>query len=260
VATVEQTRYRAKLDGGTYSRALTLEQVQERWGVLAHKQKEPFRFKVLVYDREEAAWDWSDEWGPFRKFQPAYERLPARLKDMKVGNTLLTDTDHRYILIRKVKQHIQLPDSPGTEAIDIIRWHLYRQFPQLESWGICNCRLVAGTWTWSQHAYCNAEDVHASSEVMLKAANYLKRKGQGGVLPVGQVIHNRRVWEPGYADWRAYGGINPHTDHVHYGGPNKTGTPECARGRMPANTRNLTIMDKVLVREHESGMLVPANL
>jgi len=259
LATVEEVRYRTKLEGGVWGRALKLDDVQEAWAVKAHRQKEPFRFKVLVYDPEETAWDWSNEWGPFRKFQVAYDHLPSRLKDMHVGNTLLTETDHRSILVRKVRTNIQVPDSPGNEAIDIIRWYLYRQFPQLESWGICNCRLVAGTWSWSQHAYCNAEDVHGGAEVMQKAAAFLKRKGNAGDIPLGQVIYNRRYWEPSFADWKPYYGVNPHTDHVHFGGPNRSGTPECARGRVAmTDTRALTIMDKQMVTDHPSGLLVPA--
>ncbi|HET6770669.1 MAG TPA: hypothetical protein VFH75_03400 [Actinomycetota bacterium] len=47
-------------------------------------------------------------------------------------------------------------------AVRIFRTALFEEFPDLRSLGICNVRPTRGPYadgeTWSQHAYCNAED------------------------------------------------------------------------------------------------------
>lgn len=212
--------YRAKRDyashwGEPASRDDTLEYVRQN-GKLAGG---PFRLR----ERKEP-------WGPERSMTELLIKLKPKLTKGDVGDVWLIDTAKLWGLnIRKVETQPRIPDSPGTAPMDIVRFHLYTAFPRLESWGICNCRRVAGSSSWSQHAYCNAEDVHAAFNVMEDATTWLVRQAQSGLnLPVAQAIFNRRVWEPSRG-WREYSGVSSHTDHIHISGsPMREGLPDCA--------------------------------
>ena len=199
----------------------------DRWERFTKQAGGPYRFGIVNDDYEDF-----HGWGPERRYIEARHRLPGRLDDLHIGDLLLTDTARGpHIAIRKVPAKTRVPDSSGTEQIDKIRVELFRMFSSLESWGICNCRPVAGSSTWSQHAWCNAEDVHGSFIAMGAAADWLVRSGKTRQLPVGQVIFNRRVWEYGDSESRPYTGLNPHLDHIHYTGhPHRGGTPPCAGG------------------------------
>ena len=52
--------------------------------------------------------------------------------------------------------------SGPTPAVERFRAALFEEFPDLQSLGICSVRKTRGPYasgeTWSQHAYCNAED------------------------------------------------------------------------------------------------------
>lgn len=170
------------------------------------------------------------QFGPARTREEMLERVDKRLRAEDVGLWLVVDTDSvAHIWVRTVQVRVPVPDSPGNAAIDVMRYHTYKQFPALYSLGICSCRRVAGSKTWSQHSYCNAEDFGGGFAVMAAAADWLvDNSGSRGLrLPVAQVIFNRRVWEPS-SGWRYYGGSDPHTSHIHVtGAPMRTGVPPC---------------------------------
>lgn len=107
---------------------------------------------------------------------------------------------------------------------------------------VFNCRTIAGSSSYSQHAWGNAVDLFPRQPVGDDAGerqlifhaiirNTTKRTlaNRGKKLAVSQVIdHSGRViWTPSE-------GIHPYTgttgDHVHVSGaPLRTGTPPCAR-------------------------------
>jgi len=172
-----------------------------------------------------------DLFGPSRGIGPTMTRLKSIMKNGPVGSYWLVDTAKDVFLQIRIIEVDVIPDSSGTNPIDVVRYHLYHQFPQLSSYGICSCRRVTGTTSWSQHAYCNAEDYGASFSYMQKSVDWLNQNigGRGEDLPISQLIFNRRIWEPD-TGWQYYGGSDPHTGHFHISGlPERTGTPECAR-------------------------------
>ncbi len=107
--------------------------------------------------------------------------------------------------------------------------------------GVFNCRRIAGSSTWSQHAWGNAVDLFPrppSSDDDLQRreiahwivwqATHKTRVNRWHPLPVAEVIdHDARViWTPSRG-WHAYSGTTG--DHVHVSGsPLRTGTPPCA--------------------------------
>jgi hypothetical protein len=112
----------------------------------------------------------------------------------------------------------------------------------VSSAGVFNCREIAGTSEWSQHAYGNAADLfmrgdvshHDEARRVVAAAFVYQATHRTLVnrfvkLPIAQVIDHdgRRVWEPA-TGWRTYFGTTG--DHVHISGYKmQTGTPACAR-------------------------------
>lgn len=90
--------------------------------------------------------------------------------------------------------------------------------------GITSVRPIAGTTTWSQHAYSNAMDIRAARWVL--AAIAAAAASQARTWSVNVVIFNRRIWSARTQRWSTYNGENPHLDHVHIDYlPQWTGTP-----------------------------------
>jgi hypothetical protein len=75
-------------------------------------------------------------------------------------------------------------------------------------------RNIAGTNTASDHSLGKALDFMTYTNMAKgqQIADYLV--ANAGRLRSDNVIWNRRIWSG--AGWRAYGGVSPHTDHVHY--------------------------------------------
>jgi hypothetical protein len=219
-----EKRYRVRVGAGKWSRQYDLEGALDRAKLSSRMRGGPFR----VQERGD------DEWGPYRTpWMDMEKRLRPRLKRADIGDYFYIDNKSpRHVHIRVVGKRFNIPDTTGTSAIDETRYYLYRAFPRLESWGICNCRRVSGSDTWSQHAYCNGEDSHAGFITMQKAALWLPDAARGNVeevpkLPVSQVFFNRTFWSPqtGKRSGYQYG----HTDHIHFSGsPMRSGTPPCA--------------------------------
>ena len=98
----------------------------------------------------------------------------------------------------------------------------------VSNWGICNAASRLPSGGLSQHAYCNAIDIHASLPTMLAISRWAVKNR--APLAMARVIYNVQVWSAGNPVWRPYTGPHPHKDHVHldflptYGGP-LPGTP-----------------------------------
>jgi hypothetical protein len=82
--------------------------------------------------------------------------------------------------------------------------------------GIFNCRKIAGSSSWSQHAWGNAYDIGVKNLLMGdQVQSYLIQQRQSKRLPIGLIL------------WR----VPDHFDHVHVEGiPKMMGTPPCSRG------------------------------
>lgn len=103
---------------------------------------------------------------------------------------------------------------------------------------VFDCRKIAGSDQFSQHAWGNAADLfvraggdkalyHLADAVVAQVVHRTKAN-LGRRLAVSQVIDhdNRRIWEPGVG-WHPYTGTTG--AHVHVSGaPLREGTPPCA--------------------------------
>lgn len=110
--------------------------------------------------------------------------------------------------------------------------------------GVFNCRVIAGTDSYSQHAWGNAVDLfphdvpgftsleelaHIANGVVYQAT-HKTTANRGRKIPVSQVIdhNNRRIWTVSDG-WHTYTGATG--AHVHVSGlPLRSGTPPCAKG------------------------------
>jgi hypothetical protein len=164
----------------------------------------------------------NEPWSPDRTLVEVHDRLPARLNDLKLGETWATKSlaDDFTVWVRKV--HVDPPsiETPGTDAIDAIYGWLQGNFKgRWENWGICVCKRISGSSSWSQHAYCNAIDVGGSTGNLSAIAKAAVAAARAGKIPCDQVIW--QGWE------HLHGGrVYDHYDHVHLTGkPQRGGYP-----------------------------------
>lgn len=105
--------------------------------------------------------------------------------------------------------------QPGSK--ELMAWFLgaYASRGGVNS-GIYNCRPVRGGSAPSLHGEGRACDLG----IRPYSAGYGTSLAQALVdhheaLGIQLVIWNRRIWTAGRGGWRAYGGVSPHTDHLH---------------------------------------------
>lgn len=213
-----KARVRVKGDWSVWSRPVSLNSMIERVRVNLRRWGGYARF---------AKADGSLDWSPWMPRKKAVKEYRQRLATKGKGSVWYIQTKRQQnthstrIIIRTL-----IYDTQGTPPIDRVITALKKRFDNWSVWGILACRAVAGTSTWSQHAYANAVDLGASSSKMREIATWVANHRK---LPVSQVIYARQVWTP-TTGWHYYGGVNPHYDHVHISGePYLTGTPRCAR-------------------------------
>lgn len=99
-----------------------------------------------------------------------------------------------------------------TAHVLAIRTYVESTYPGMwKNLGVYNRRYIAGTTTWSQHAWGNAIDLGVVSPTQMDTiVADLKLKKASGELPVGTIL------------WR----VRNHYDHAHVEGSDKrTGTP-----------------------------------
>lgn len=219
---VSQVRYRLRRRDGAWTKPLSKTDVLAALRGRASKHPGPYRLRR-----------WCDDctWGKPRELSAILERLREVLPKVHVGTTysVKADADDGVIWdLRKVEVDLSCTtDTQGTPAIDRIYCTVAKLFDGVESWGICACRRVRGGTSWSQHAWCNAWDIHHDDPaVMQRIADFLVANAYA--LDVVTVIYRDRIWTRAEG-WHAYGGVY-HGDHVHVEGyPLMTGTPPCAR-------------------------------
>jgi hypothetical protein len=172
-----------------------------------------------------------DDFGPKRTIPEVKTVLSKKAEAGEVGDKWLLSAGDaaKTFVLRKVTTKLKLIDTVGTNQVDLIYSAVTAKFQNVISWGICNCRSIAGSSSWSQHAWCHAWDIHATPAVMQAVFDFLVKEAKAKRLPVAHAIYNRKIWTPSEG-LHGYGGSNPHTDHVHVdASPNFSGTPPCAR-------------------------------
>lgn len=170
----------------------------------------------------------SNDFGPQKPASETALRAIQILHDGHPTFCVIRTSGRRQLIVRAAIAQPKLIDTTGNARVDAMHTAVWDRFHgKVSSFGICSCRPIDGTNEWSQHAYCNAEDIHGSPSVMQNVANFLVKDHKK--YDVCNVIYNHRIWNSP-AGWHAYSGINPHTDHVHADFlPQGTGTPPCAR-------------------------------
>ncbi|MDP2344818.1 MAG: hypothetical protein Q8O67_27980 [Deltaproteobacteria bacterium] len=138
--------------------------------------------------------------------------------------------------------------TPGSRTLRDV---LVAAFPQIDSVGIYNCRVIAGTNSMSIHGVGRALDVmispiggDADNGAGDPIAAFLMTNAEE--IGLQGIIWDHTIWTTSRAAGsrvRAYGGSNPHVDHLHieineeaafenlpwYGNPTGPGpAPECA--------------------------------
>jgi hypothetical protein len=164
----------------------------------------------------------NEDWSPERSLDEVFARLPARLDDLHLGEiwAVKAESDDYTVWTRKVHVDPPIMQTPGTDAIDKIYAWLSGNFKgRWENWGICVCKRIAGSSSYSQHAYCNAIDVGGSTGNLDAIARAATQAAQSGRIPCDQVIW--RGWEHVHG-----GNVYDHYDHVHLTGePQRSGFP-----------------------------------
>jgi hypothetical protein len=140
--------------------------------------------------------------------------------------------------------------SVKTKAIERVIRVLMRTpaAPFISHAGVYNCRRIAGSTAWSQHAWGNAVDLFPKAgkrgdkyidaaearkliaRTIVRNATRRTKANRGRKLKVSQVIDHdgRLIWTP-ERGWRPYTGAPG--NHVHVSGaPLRDGTPPCAGG------------------------------
>jgi hypothetical protein len=107
-----------------------------------------------------------------------------------------------------------------TPNVAAIRAELELGFNGL-SFGVTNCRPIAGSTTWSQHAWSNALDIHGATTLLDKVYAWL--------------IAHRYELQIRVILWR----VKDHYDHIHVDPwPKGIGTPPCAGGKLQVRYQN----------------------
>lgn len=145
-----------------------------------------------------------DDFGTNRDLDGTMKRLRVVSGAVNIGDLIDVDlTPHNATLLRikpiKLNAHKdRVPAGQYNARVMAYLGALNKEFPGWTNYGICNCRYIAGTHTWSQHAYCNAVDVHfGTMSQMDEVYKYFNaRRGQFAIATL--------LWR-----------VPDHYDHVH---------------------------------------------
>lgn len=155
-----------------------------------------------------------------------------RLRKMDVGEELLFVTKNGPDVLRsasiRIVDWVPSPaDTNGSAQVDLYVACLNELWrDKWRSAGALVCKKVAGTNTWSDHAYGEAQDLFATWPVMDEIANWTVANYKE--LNVNYVILRDRIWKRDTKKWGVYTGVyhnHVHTSFCHDG----AGTPPCAR-------------------------------
>ncbi|MEX2439695.1 MAG: hypothetical protein WD739_07420 [Actinomycetota bacterium] len=229
--TSNQPRYRVRGRDGNISDPLTLRAAMKR--VRARVPEGRHRVGELRdYGPVQGI-----EWGPDKRRASALRSFARRLLVARHGHVLMIGDDEEYVAVRKVlvklKERIRNVPS-ANDRCDKAFTAVVTTFPgDFESWGFVNTRPVVGGTSWSQHSFwkvlkawrrygyrsrrgskgANAWDIHGSRADMDRLAKWGVEHADE--LNLRNAIWDDRIWTRGQG-WRAYTGLNPHTDHNHW--------------------------------------------
>jgi hypothetical protein len=112
------------------------------------------------------------------------------------------------------------PPTSGTRGVKRLWRNIYSWFPHAVSLGVFNCRRIAGSSSWSQHAFGDALDIASPSSVKSgRPDDYL----DAIVEFVHKVIPDQDGGRVIYRD-------SAHQNHAHCDWPpDRGGTPPCAK-------------------------------
>lgn len=219
-------RYRVGRAGGRVAKRRAMDESAMREKLNEVLSKQPGEWEI----RRRGARDWSRA----RSQPDAVTRLAALASGGDVGDAWQFRPVARpgaLYVVRKIEFAPPVaPPSVGTPAIRQIHGAYFSRFPDHESWGIFNCRPIAGSASWSQHAWGNAEDFSNDGEASEEAERWLFSNRTE--LPIAELIGRRKIWTSARSSegWRPLSsGANQHLDHWHVSGDAlSTGTPPCA--------------------------------
>jgi hypothetical protein len=152
---------------------------------------------------------------PRNDWQEACKHFSDALKHNEVGDCrVMKDApSSAKLLVRKVNiPDVNYPSvGTATDRVKNIIKPLWDEFPQLSSWGIYNCRRIAGSTSFSEHAWADAIDLHAPSMSYGDQVNRWLNSNKGR-FDITRVL------------WREAN----HYDHLHVDfDPDHSGTPPC---------------------------------
>lgn len=111
------------------------------------------------------------------------------------------------------------PPRPSTARVRAVWRFVHRWFPQAASLGVYNCRKIAGSSRWSQHAWGDAWDMTTPGAVKKGTPTPALRAMVKAVRDHAGQLHVTRV----------IFGDDAHQNHAHVDvDPERTGTPPCA--------------------------------
>lgn len=162
--------------------------------------------------------DRDEEFGPPKPFQDAVESYRNALEKNHEGDIrlMIPDKPKGSVIATRIVQVVEVdyPSISGnaTPRCKAIVQPLWTQFPSLQYWGCYNCRHIANSSSWSEHAWADAIDVHAATMAQGDQVYRWLRSNQGR-FGITRVL------------WRVTG----HYDHLHIDfDPDHSGTPPCA--------------------------------
>jgi hypothetical protein len=231
--------FRVRLDDRKWSKPLHADEVRPRAKRLLSGFEGPFRVR-----RDD------DRWGPKRTLKEALDRLDTwASKQNDAGSRFaIRSSDDHTLVTRAVEVPVVADVTNGNSKVDrfvlVAKWD---GFGDIENWGVTVCKNIAGTSTPSQHTNwaktrswksmgyisydrsCggNAIDCHFDTQSRMDAfAKWCVSKMDE--LDIQNIIWNRRIYTRESRTWRAYSGVNPHTDHVHVDfTPSRSGATLC---------------------------------
>lgn len=181
-------------------------------------------------DYQTRKWTGEHHQGEWSNKAPRSKTLPVFLEMIKashVGAFFAMRSGDKVIVSRTVEVLMKIVDTTGNDRVDRAFTEILSKWPNIENWGTCACRDIAGSSTWSQHSWCNAIDMNGQDAVMLEISRWLVANADH--LSVHTVIYARQAWSRETPYWHYYDGVNPHYDHVHVDfDPQGYGYPPCA--------------------------------
>ena len=129
-----------------------------------------------------------------------------------------------------------------TPNIERIWREVHKRWPDVRSLGVFNCRKIANSSTWSQHAWRNAWDISSPNRVLLMGPRTRLNPLHMAYMDkiVAHLKANRQTYNIRTLLWRT----TAHWDHAHVDPwPRGVGNPPCNGGPLQVQDRDGTISD-----------------